>query len=245
MKDVQTNAPFLSPADHETASAEAGEPAVQTEGVRCPTCDEIRPHLDSSVFGPLPEFELDLETELPLPRPDPMSREAMRQELRVAAKMALHSLRYFSSGKTPVDELPEPARSGRRALSARPELWAKASSVARASANMIAERLSEDDEIFRDLLLDAVETVRVDLGYADASPLDRMGIEQAAQAWVLCEATRRVYIGVTMSQAQQVPGMDAWERRLAHAERRYQRALEAVARTRHVLSRVHRDGDAI
>jgi hypothetical protein len=86
----------------------------------------------------------------------------------------------------------------------------------------------------RELTDSAVNNMRRELGYKDASMLEQMLIEQVLLSWLRLNLWE--YHVTEMSSAS-LPVADFWERRLSAAQRRYLRACETLARVRR-LSRI-------
>ncbi|MGI9174306.1 MAG: hypothetical protein ACR2GR_03160 [Rhodothermales bacterium] len=85
-------------------------------------------------------------------------------------------------------------------------------------------------------VLAGLDDVRRSLGYAKSPMLERLLIGQVALAWLNYEATKQVYVKVAFEGSGMEPKHGPyWERRMVSVEKRYQRALESLARLRKVV----------
>ena len=79
----------------------------------------------------------------------------------------------------------------------------------------------------------ACQNLQGSLGYEQASPLERMAIEEVTIAWVrLYEVQERHTSAHHNREGVQVATGEFWDRRLMYSQRRYLRACESLARIR-------------
>ena len=81
------------------------------------------------------------------------------------------------------------------------------------------------------LLYEHCRNRRNDLGYANASPLERMLIDAVVLAWLRYQMVERGATAALSGSHGLVQGA-YWDKRLSSAQRRYLRAIETLARVR-------------
>jgi hypothetical protein len=79
-----------------------------------------------------------------------------------------------------------------------------------------------------------MDNVRQSLGYSDASPLEKMLIDQVALCWLRLSIVELKHVNNTRGSTG-IPQADYWDRTLSAAQRRYLRAIETLARVRRLL----------
>jgi len=132
-------------------------------------------------------------------------------------------------------EKPSPADlAAMRALLARSdmELWHVAGDLARHARDVMLKAFG--GETFRESSRIAIDKLAAELAGKDAPPIERLLADHAALCWGQYHLTQWRY-GVTLSGSITLTQGDYWERRLSAAQRRYLRALEALARVRRLL----------
>jgi hypothetical protein len=72
---------------------------------------------------------------------------------------------------------------------------------------------------------------RNDLGYAEASPMERMLIDAVVLAWLRYTQVERAAAN-TWGDSHSLTSGAYWDKRLSAAQRRYLRAIETLARVR-------------
>lgn len=82
-----------------------------------------------------------------------------------------------------------------------------------------------------------LEAMRSDLGYASASPLERLIIQQVTLCWLNLNATEYKHSNVMQQSITLTLGI-YWEKRLSAAQRRFTRACESLARVRRLSRRI-------
>ncbi len=80
-----------------------------------------------------------------------------------------------------------------------------------------------------------MDTIRKDLSHAEATPLEKMLIEQIALCWLRLSIVELNHADNVASGTFGIPQADYWDRALSSAQRRYLRAIEALARVRRLL----------
>ena len=80
----------------------------------------------------------------------------------------------------------------------------------------------------------ATEALKTELGHAEASPVERMMIEHAVMCHVRLGMMENLY---TRRASGRMDVIEHWERRLTLAQRRFTRAVTALARVRGLLAR--------
>ncbi|GAB4546923.1 MAG: hypothetical protein Kow0063_41460 [Anaerolineae bacterium] len=125
---------------------------------------------------------------------------------------------------------PDDIRALHAMLSDHPHLWRTFGDLARLSAQVIIKRLAPLPHISQSLTC-AWQAMQIDLGYPQASPLERLVIEQVVLCWLHLYLIDCEYTAAT-SQPIPLDNADFWERRLSAAQRRYLRACDTLARIR-------------
>ncbi len=127
---------------------------------------------------------------------------------------------------------PKPAhiQALRQMLRDHPDLWRVSGDLASAAAFNLAGKLNSLPHISESLKF-GWRTMKDELGYPIAPPLERLLIEQVVLCWLHMYLIDLEYTAAT---AQSIPlaSADHWERRLSAAQRRYLRACESLARIR-------------
>ncbi|QMU31369.1 hypothetical protein [Adhaeribacter radiodurans] len=84
---------------------------------------------------------------------------------------------------------------------------------------------------YKEVLRVKSEQLREELGYSAANPLEKLAIEQIVLCWLYCyeiEVQHATYLSKSHNKDSGI----YWEKRLAYASRRYERALEMLSRMR-------------
>jgi hypothetical protein len=85
----------------------------------------------------------------------------------------------------------------------------------------------------------AVERLKADMCYSEASPLERLAIDEVAIAWIrLYEVQNRHTSAMHDRNGTRHNTAEFWDRRLMYSQRRYLRACESLARIRKMSKRV-------
>jgi hypothetical protein len=139
---------------------------------------------------------------------------------------------FLALVKTIDKESPAPGdvQTLRAMLDQQPDLWRVAGDLSRAAALDIVNQLRAGP-VVSESLKRGWGALQDELGYASASPLERLMIEQIALCWLDLHIVQLEY---TRAQTQPMPTSDAdhWDRRLSAAQQRYLRACDALARIR-------------
>jgi len=129
---------------------------------------------------------------------------------------------------------PEDVKALKEWLQSHPGVWRVAGDLAEHAANAIIEHAAGGNTIFAESMKTGRLAMMKDLGYSEASGLERLLIEAVVLCWMRYTDTERRYQsvigeGLTLNQA------DWWERRLTATHGRYLRACEALARVRKLM----------
>jgi len=137
---------------------------------------------------------------------------------------------------------PDPAdiQALRHMLHEHPGLWRLAGDLSHAAALDIIRQL-QAGPVVAESLKQARASLMQELGYPAASPLERLVIEQVVLCWLHLNIVQLEYTAV-IRQSLVAPAADHWERRLSAAQRRYLRAVDALARIRKLA---HKGGVAL
>lgn len=131
----------------------------------------------------------------------------------------------------------------REALRETPALWGRADEHVRQTAHAFLVTLAKNDPTQRSVALGALADLLDDLGYHACPPLERLLVERVALAWLACRATDWCHRALAFRTEPGAEGRESkepehgpyWERRAAAAERRLERAVESLARTRKLV----------
>jgi uncharacterized membrane protein len=117
-------------------------------------------------------------------------------------------------------------------LAENPTAWRKAGDLAEMAEGGILSSVNAPAIVTEGARVGAA-AIRTDLGYDTAPMLERLLIEQIALCWMRHNLLEYHYTAKVMSSATYVTETgDYWERRLTFSQRRYIRAVEALARVR-------------
>ncbi len=118
----------------------------------------------------------------------------------------------------------------KKAFKDRPEIWGKVGNLTRMTQDLIIQN-TKGTAATKESIQYAVKAIRRDLGHEDASPIEKLLIEQIGLAWLNYHMTQWGHESV-MDKGTSFKNAAYWERRLNGAHRRYIRAIEALARIR-------------
>ena len=119
-----------------------------------------------------------------------------------------------------------------KALKEYPDLWRKLGDLARLIGDLIIDHTGGSIGI-KSSIKHGVEAIRKDLGYDEASGLEKLLIEQIGLAWLNYHTTHWNHQS-TLKGGTSFKNAAYWERRLNGAHRRYLRAIETLVRIRKV-----------
>ncbi len=114
-----------------------------------------------------------------------------------------------------------------------PDLWRKLGDMSRQAELKLIDSLGAPASSGQAMRY-ALDTLRHDLGCESAPPLERLLIEQVATSWLRLQVLEVKHVLCTTDHAT-VPQADFWDRTLSAAQRRHLRAVETLARVRHLL----------
>jgi len=118
-------------------------------------------------------------------------------------------------------------------LETQPGIWRRASEMNRVTRKLI---LSGFPAGLHDSIRGELESIQHGLGYSEAAEIERLLIEQIGTCWLQVQVTQLGYTAIT-GESIPIERADHWERRLTGAQRRYTRAIEALARVRRLRRR--------
>lgn len=144
-----------------------------------------------------------------------------------APKMELREILVNTNKENPEKK---DIRALQNALKNSPALWRSVGDLARKTQNQLIDN-AKGAFLIKESIRYGLEEMRQEFGFENASPLERLLIEQVTLAWLHYYLTQWSYntahiSGMTIGMA------GYWERRLNGAQRRYMRALETLARIR-------------
>ena len=125
----------------------------------------------------------------------------------------------------------------RECLHKSPVLWRLFGDIAKLAAEELIDAASGDQVVVRESLKTGQEELRRDLGYQQASALERLLIDQVVLCWLRLHYGEHNYTAVTKG-ATPIVLADYWERKLSASQRRFMRACETLARIRKLGLRV-------
>jgi hypothetical protein len=112
-------------------------------------------------------------------------------------------------------------------------LWRLVGDEAVTAIDSTIKAYHPSSELQRESTRRKIEELKAELGANDATPLERMLIDHAALCWLRLYGTELTYTNrlLAADSHSQDSGI-YWEKRLAGAQRRFTRALEALAKVR-------------
>jgi hypothetical protein len=133
-------------------------------------------------------------------------------------------------------EAPDPKAMAelRAAMDRAPDIWRLFFDVGERTTENLAEMCSKNGLITESIRRGCI-SLRADLAYDTAPPLERGLIEQVVQAWLTLQIVQQEYAR-TMVKSVTLKQGEYWERRLNSAQYRYLRACETLARVRKMLA---------
>jgi hypothetical protein len=126
---------------------------------------------------------------------------------------------------------PEDVAALRRALQERPDLWHGVADLARqVRATLIGERAG-DSALFYEAMQHGLAEMEAELGYGQASPLERLLIEQVLLGWLEYHdlQDRKQY---QLKQGCSMAQMEFLDKRVSRAHHRYLQAIGTLAKLR-------------
>lgn len=121
----------------------------------------------------------------------------------------------------------------RRLFEQTPRLWDLPGALEREAARQIAAKIHRDRERQREIL-SGMDSLRAQLGYASSDPMERILIDQIALQWAELQVTNIIYAVAGFDGVQPRNGT-FWAKRIEQLEKRYQRAVESLARVRRLI----------
>lgn len=125
----------------------------------------------------------------------------------------------------------EDVRLLREQLRDNPQVWREVADLARAAEN----RILSNNALRRECLALRLEEMRDLLGWTTAREIERLLIEQVCLSWLRLNLLEAVHHEET-SGLYPLDAALQWDKRLREAQKRYLRAIEALARTRALLA---------
>lgn len=119
----------------------------------------------------------------------------------------------------------------RRVLDGSPQLWRWVGNVARRAAEAIMQTYGNHSAFELESTRRMLEALRQELGYKEATAIERILIEQVLTAWLHVNLLEVVHCEKLTVEHRAEAGM-YWDRRLMMAQRRFTRACDAMARVR-------------
>jgi hypothetical protein len=124
----------------------------------------------------------------------------------------------------------------RRMLVDHPHLWQAAGDLAFTAALRLITNLKTEVAI-TESLREGWHALRHDLGYATASVLERLMIDQLFLCWLQLNLTQCFYAGLEVDRTP-LSVLNYWEKRLSAAQSRYLKACQALTRLNAVRVKV-------
>ena len=112
-----------------------------------------------------------------------------------------------------------------------PQVWREVADLARAAE----KRILSNNALQRESVALRLEEMRDLLGWTTASEIERLLIEQVCLSWLRLNLLEAVHHEET-SDFYPIAATLAWDKRLCEAQKRHLRAIEALAKTRALLS---------
>jgi hypothetical protein len=117
------------------------------------------------------------------------------------------------------------------------ELWKEIMGMGALAEHVALENsLGTGGQGSRECWKQRLESMRSDLGYADATPLERLLIQHITLCWLTLNVTEYKHSNIMKQSITLTVGM-YWEKRLSIAQKRFNRACESLARVRRLAHR--------
>lgn len=129
---------------------------------------------------------------------------------------------------------PEDVEALRRLFNEDPELWQAAGNMAKRTLDHLCRTYYQQSAYVQECVQRRVEKMREEFGYGQASPLERLLIEQVLVCYVNLYVLEINSAGKLCESHSRETGL-YWDRRLTGAQRRFRRACESLARIRKLL----------
>ena len=126
---------------------------------------------------------------------------------------------------------PEDLAALRRFFDGDPELWQATGNLAKRTLEHLCRTYYQQSAYVQECVLRRVEQMRKDMGYAEASPLESLLIEQILVCYVNVYVLEMNSAGKLCESHSTETGL-YWDRRLTGAQRRFRCACETLARVR-------------
>jgi hypothetical protein len=126
---------------------------------------------------------------------------------------------------------PEDLAALRRFFDEEPELWQAAGNLAKRTLDHLCRTYYQRSAYVQECVLRRVEEMRTNLNYAEASPLERLLVEQILVCYVNLYVLEMDSAGKLCESHSREVGL-YWDRRLTGAQRRFRRGCETLARIR-------------
>ena len=120
----------------------------------------------------------------------------------------------------------------RRFLADQPELWSYAGDISQHARNLMIKHLDGTPALAESLSVGLRELERR-LGSAEASPLEKLLIDQVVVCWLHFWTIQYRYSNV-MNEQHSLPLGSYWEKRLTQAQSRFLKAIQTLARVRKI-----------
>lgn len=132
---------------------------------------------------------------------------------------------------------PDPAAVAEfaQALKDKPELARIMANVSGWVQKGIIQNLGQAPRSVEMALAQRPAQLRAELGYNEATPLERLLIDHVVTCWLRQQDTELRYTRMMTNGDTTLAQGDYWERRLSGAQRRYLRAVETLAKVRRLL----------
>jgi len=168
------------------------------------------------------------EAQIPKPKSQfPSKVDDSANEEKLAELVA-----HVGRGGTEKPEAREVATLG-EALETHPGMLRKVSEINQVTRKLILIGFPAG---LHDSIRGELESIQHGLGYSEAAEIERLLIEQVGTCWLQVQLTQLGYTAIT-GESIPIERADHWERRLTGAQRRYTRAIEALARVRRLRRR--------
>ena len=129
------------------------------------------------------------------------------------------------------DPKAEDVQALRGYLEEHPEVWRVFGDMAEFAYKRLVDVSAGDQVALREALKVGRLAMRQDLGYEQASALDRLLIDQVVLCWLRLHYVEFHHTAIS-NRDTPLPLRDHWERKLSATQRRYLRACETLARVR-------------
>jgi hypothetical protein len=169
-------------------------------------------------------------------KPTPKTIDDLPERMKPWLEFTELAFKTINQGDNPTPELVSKMRS---MLAEHPDLWRYFGDLVELETSDLIRDGWRHNPGAQESVKIAIERMKTDMGYPEASPLERLAIDEIVIAWIrLYEVQGRHTSAMYDRNGTRHETAEFWDRRLMYSQRRYLRACESLARIRKLSKRV-------